>query len=111
MQQTIELKTILKAEQITVSHEANFCLKTMALTIRYCTTLKFVRATHHQGDAIYFKSRSIQGSCMSPMSVIWTLLRSPTLWDKFDLDCILGSGNQLFVFLRKFRNLRMEDLS
>ena len=41
------------------------------------------------------------------MSITW---RSPGLWDKFDLDSILGKGDQLFKFIGKFRYLGIEDL-
>ena len=44
------------------------------------------------------------------MSVTYTLFRSPGMWDKFDLDCILGKGSQLLKFIGQFRYLRMEDL-
>ena len=44
------------------------------------------------------------------LSVSWTLFKSPGLWNKFDLDCILGKGNQLFKIIGKFRYLRLEDL-
>ena len=47
---------------------------------------------------------------MSLMSITWTLVRYPGLWDKFDLDSILGKGDQLFKFTGKFRYLGMEDL-
>ena len=33
------------------------------------------------------------------------------MWDKFDLDWILGKWDQLFKFIGKFRYLEMEDLS
>ena len=32
------------------------------------------------------------------------------MWNKFDLDCMLGKGDQLFKFMAKFRYLGMEDL-
>ena len=32
------------------------------------------------------------------------------MWDKFDLDWILGKLDQLFKFIGKFRYLGMEDL-
>ena len=57
-------------------------------------------ATH--GSVGYGTSRSIQSSCMPLMLVTWTLFRYPDMWDKFDLDCILGKGIQL---LRYFKNL------
>ena len=47
---------------------------------------------------------------MSLISLSWILFKSPGLWDKFDLDCILGKGDQLFKFIGKFRYLGIEDL-
>ena len=47
---------------------------------------------------------------MSLISVSWTLLKSPALCYKFDLDSILGKGDQLFKFISKFRYLAIEDL-
>ena len=48
---------------------------------------------------------------MSLISVTWALFRSPGMWDTFDLDCVLGKGDQLSKSIGKFRYLRMEDLS
>ena len=50
----------------------------------------------------------IQCSCMSLISVSWKLLKSH--WDKFDSDCILCQGDQLFKYIGKFRSLEVEDL-
>ena len=47
---------------------------------------------------------------MSPMSITWTLLKFSGIWDKFDLDCIICEGDQLFTFVGKFRYLLMENL-
>ena len=47
---------------------------------------------------------------MSFMSVSWILFKSPGMWDKFELDCILARGDQLFKFIGKFRYLGVEDL-
>ena len=55
-------------------------------------------------------SRGIQCSCMSPISVSWTLFKSPGLWNKLHLDCILSKVDQLFKFIGKFRYLEVEDL-
>ena len=44
------------------------------------------------------------------MSLTWILFRYPGLWDKFDIDCILGKGDQLFQCIQKFRYLSIEDL-
>lgn len=47
--------------------------------------------------------------CLSPVNQ--TFFKSPRLWNKFDLDWILGNGDQLFKFIYKFRYLGIEDLS
>ena len=47
---------------------------------------------------------------MSLIAVSWILFKSPGLWNKFDLDCILGKGDQLFRFIGKFRYVGVEDL-
>ena len=64
--------------------------------------MKIVQATHHQGDFKYGTSRCIQWSYMSFVSVGWPLFRSPCLWDKFDLECILYKRDQLFKFSNMF---------
>ena len=73
--------------------------------------MKIVQAAHHQGHIRYGASRSIQCSCMSLISVSWTLFEAPGLWDKlWDVDSTLGKGDKLFEFIGKFRWLGMEDL-
>ena len=72
--------------------------------------MKVVQATHHQGDIRYGMLRGIQCSCMSLMSVCWTLFKSVSIWDSFDLDCILQKGFFLFKSLNKYRYLSMKDL-
>lgn len=52
-------------------------------------------AIHHQDDVTYGISSGFQCSCMSLVSVSWTLLRSRGLWDAFDLDYILNKEVQL----------------
>ena len=47
---------------------------------------------------------------MSFISVTRALCKFPELWDKFDLDSILGKRSQLHKFIGKFRYLGMEDL-
>ena len=64
--------------------------------------MKIVQATHHQDDFKYGTSRCIQWSYMSFVSVGWPLFRSPCLWDKFDLECILYKRDQLFKFSNMF---------
>ena len=80
----------------------------MALKIRDYTIIEVVQATHHRGmlDMVH----GIQWSCMSLMSITWTLFGSPGLWDKFDLDGILGKGDHSFKFIGKFRYIGMEVL-
>ena len=89
---------------------SKLCLNIMELSMRDYTIIKVVQPTHHQGDVRYGTSRGIQCSCMSLISLSWTLFKSPGLWEKFDLDCILGKGDQLFKFIGKFRYLGIEDL-
>lgn len=64
--------------------------------------IKIVQATHHQGDFKYGTSRCIQWSYISLDSVGWPFFRSPGLWDKFDLECILCKRDQLFKFNNMF---------
>ena len=59
----------------------------MKLNMRDYTIIKVVQGNHHQGDVRYGTSRGIQCSCMSLISLSWTLFKSAGLWDKFDLDC------------------------
>ena len=47
---------------------------------------------------------------MSLMSVCWTLFKSVSKWDSFDLDCILQKGDLLFKSLNNYRHLGMENL-
>ena len=44
------------------------------------------------------------------MSVCWTLFKSVSIWDSFDLDCILQKGDILFESANNYRYLGMEDL-
>ena len=82
----------------------------MSVSIRDYTLIKVVQVSHHQGDIRYGASRSIHCSCMSLISVSWTLFKSPGLWNKFNLDYILGKRDQLFKLIVKFRYLGVEDL-
>ena len=82
----------------------------MALRVRNYTIIKVVQVTHHKGDVRYGTYSGIQCLCMSLMSVNWILFRSLGMWDTFDLDFILGKGDQLFKSIIKFRYLGMEDL-
>ena len=75
----------------------------MALRIRDYTILKVVQATHHQGDVRYCTFRGIQCSCISLMSITWVLFRSLDLWDKFDLDSILGKEDHCLNLLENLR--------
>ena len=82
----------------------------MALSIRDYPIIKAVKAAHHQGDVRYGTSRGMQCSCMSLMSVTWTLFKFPGIWDKFDVDSILRKRDHLFNVIGKFRYLRVEYL-
>ena len=82
----------------------------MALSIDDYTIIKVVQAAHHQGDVRYGTSRGIQCSCISLISVSWTLVRSPGQWNTLDLNDILGTEDQLFKSLGKSRYLGIEDL-
>ena len=83
----------------------------MALSIKDCTIMKVVQTIYYQVDVRYVTTRGLQCTCMSLNSVTWTLFGSPGLWDRLDLDFILGKGDQLFKFIGKFRFLGMEDLT
>ena len=72
--------------------------------------LKIIQATHHQGDIKYGMLRGIQCSCMSLMSVCWTLFKSESISDSFDLDYILQKEDLLFKSLNKYRYLGIENL-
>ena len=72
--------------------------------------MKVVQVTHHQGDIRYGMTMGMQCSCMSLMSVFWTLFKSVSIWDSFDLDCILQKWDFLFKSLNKYRYLGLEEL-
>ena len=82
----------------------------MALSSFDTRIIKVLQASHHQGDIRYVMSRGVQCSCMSLMSVSWTLLKSASIWDSFDLDCTLQKWDLLFKSLNNYRYLGMEDL-
>ena len=72
--------------------------------------VKVFQATHHQGHIRYGISRGIQCSCLSLMSACWTLFKSSSIWNSFNLDCILQKGDLLLKSLNNYRYLGMEDL-
>ena len=72
--------------------------------------MKVLKVTYHQGDIRYGMSTGIQCPCMSLMSVFWTLFKSISIWDFFNLDCILQKGDLLFKSLNNNRYLGMKDL-
>ena len=82
----------------------------MALSIRDYTIVTVVQATHRQDNVRCGAFRGIKYSCISLISVSRTFFKSPGLWDKFDLDYILGKGYQLIKLIGKSRHLGMEDL-
>ena len=45
------------------------------------------------------------------MSVCSTSFKSSSIWNSFDLDCILQKGGLLLKSLNKYRYLEMKDLS
>ena len=44
------------------------------------------------------------------MSVCWALFKSVSIWNSFDLDCMLQKEDLLFKSLNKYRYLGMENL-
>ena len=64
----------------------------MALSIRDYTIIKVVQATTVMSDTVH---QGVFNAHVSLVSVSWILFRSPGLWEKFDLDCILGKEDQL----------------
>ena len=82
----------------------------MALSNFDSSIMNVVQVTHHQGDIRYGISRTIQCLYMSFMSVCWTLFKSVSIWDSFDLDCILQKGDLLFKSLNNYKYPGMEDL-
>ena len=50
---------------------------------------------------------------MSLMSVCWTLFKSVSIWEPFDLACILQKEDLLFKFLNntEFRNIRTGEIT
>ena len=72
--------------------------------------MKVLKVTYHQGDIRYGMPTGIQYPCMSLMSVFWTLFKSISIWDFFNLDCILQKGDLLFKSLNNNRHLGMKDL-
>ena len=73
--------------------------------------MKVVQATHQPGDIRYGMSREIQCSSISLMSICWTLFKSVSIPDFFNLDCILQKGDILFKSLNNYKHLGMKDLS
>ena len=71
----------------------------MALSTFDSSIMNVVQVTHHQGDIRY-----------GIMSVCWTLFKSVSIWDSFDLDCILQKGDLLFKSLNNYKYPGMEDL-
>ena len=47
---------------------------------------------------------------MSLLSVCWTIFKSASIWDSFNLDCVFQKGDLLFNSLNKYRYFWMEDL-
>ena len=72
--------------------------------------MKVVQVTHHHGDFRYGMSRGVQCSCISLMSVCWTLFKSTGILDFLEFDCILQKVDLLFKSLNNYICIRMEDL-
>ena len=86
------------------------CLKVIALSVTDYIIIKVVQATHRQSDVRYGTFIGIPSSCMSLISVSWSLFKSTGVPDEFDLVCILGKRDHLFKFTGKFRYLWIEEL-
>ena len=71
---------------------------------------KVVQVTHHQVDAKYGESRGMQCSCMTLMSVGWTLLKPISRRRTSDLDNILLNGDLLFKSINKLGYLSIDDM-
>ena len=82
----------------------------MELSMRDYAIITLVQPTHHQGDVRYGTPRAIWCSCISLISSCLAFFKYPGLLEKFNLDCVLVTENQLFKFVSKFRYLRTEDL-
>ena len=82
----------------------------MALSNFDTRIMKVVQANHHKGDIRHGILRGIQWSCMSLMPACWTLFKSASICNSFDLDCILQKGDLLFKFFNNYRYHGMEDL-
>ena len=72
--------------------------------------MKVVQVSHYQGDFRYGMSRGVQCSCISLMSVCWTLFKSTGILDFLEFDCILQKVDLLFKSLNNYICIRMEDL-
>ena len=63
-----------------------------------------------KGDIRYGTTAGIQCSCMSLMSICWSIVKTIARWDSDDLDRILQNGDCLFKSLSIYRLLGVEDL-
>ena len=74
--------------------------------------MKVVQTPHHQSDIRFGVSRGVQSQCsyMSLMWDCWTLFKSVSIWEFFDLNFILQKGDLLFNSLNNYRYLGTEDL-
>ena len=80
----------------------------MALTNFDTRIMKVVQVSYHQSDLGYGMLRDINCSCMSLMSVCWTLFKSKRIWNSPDLDYILQKRDLLFKYLDYYRYLRIK---
>lgn len=74
------------------------------------TIIKIIQASYYQADSRYGASQVIQCSCMSIMSISWTLFKLLHFWNLIDLDSISQKGDELLKSFNEFRYLGVEDL-
>ena len=94
----------------------NRCEK-MALRHFDTRIMKVLQTTHDSGDIRYGISKGMQCSCMSLMSVCWTLFKSARIWQSIIADSEwlklnqnVISGNLLNLF-RDFLNERKQRVT
>ena len=71
---------------------------------------KIVFATSNQGDPKYCETAGLQCACNALTSACWTLYKNCSSFTKFDLDCILDYGDNLFKSLGLSRSIYVDEL-
>ena len=71
---------------------------------------KVVEASHHQGDKRYRNTAGSQCASNALFSIVWSFLRKVSLWNTFDLDHILFTGDLVYKNLNIDRPLFISDL-